>query len=298
MSVSTCNSYTDEEGRELLVHGNHLFPIASYADNITEESVPWHWHDELEAGIIISGTVIIATNLGSYELHAGEGFYLGPGVMHSVEPSNIAKEECLLHSIVFNPMIVSGNLESIFHEKYVKPLLENPFYEFLALRAEKDKELLSYINTAWQLNTLEPAGFEIEVRYTLSCMLNALGHITHTECKESDRNFRGAVRIKSMVSYIQHHFHEDINLKDIASSANISESEVLREFNTFIGITPIKYLIQYRIQIAATLLTTTNIKIAEICNKCGFTDVSYFTKVFRKLKGMPPAKYRKANGMN
>ena len=265
MSLSKCNSYTDEEGRELLVHGNHLFPIASYDDNT-----------------------------GKHELHAGEGFYFGPGVMHSVDPSPTATEECRLHSIVFNPMIVSGNSESIFHLKYVQPILEDPFYEFLLLRDDEGKEIMSYIENAWKLHTLEPAGFELDVRYQLSCLLRVLGQISHSNDTNSERNIRGKVRMKAMVSYLHLHYHENITLGDIAASANISESEVLREFNTYMGITPIKYLIQYRIQMATMLLTTTDTKIAEICNQCGFTDISYFTKVFRELKGMPPAKYRKS----
>lgn len=60
MPISLCSSITNEHGRELTEHGSALFPIASYDDDILTNPVPWHWHDELEAGIIIEGTAIVA----------------------------------------------------------------------------------------------------------------------------------------------------------------------------------------------------------------------------------------------
>lgn len=59
-----------------------------------------------------------------------------------------------------------------------------------------------------------------------------------------------------------------------------------------LGITPIQYVKQYRIEKAAELLLSTSMKIGEIGADCGFSDTSYFTKTFREIKHCTPREYR------
>ena len=73
----------------------------------------------------------------------------------------------------------------------------------------------------------------------------------------------------------------------------VSESECLRCFHHMIGIPPIQYVKQLRIQKAADLLLTTNKKVGAIGAECGFPDTSYFTKTFRETMGCTHGKYRK-----
>ena len=53
MALTACNIRTSPQGRELKLHGTALFPVACYYDDLTTESLPWHWHDELEALIVV-----------------------------------------------------------------------------------------------------------------------------------------------------------------------------------------------------------------------------------------------------
>ena len=96
-----------------------------------------------------------------------------------------------------------------------------------------------------------------------------------------------------MLQYIQDHCEEEITVSGIAKSAAVSTSECLRCFHSTIGATPIQYVLQYRIQMAAGLLTETDRKIADIGMQCGFQDLSYFARMFRRLKGYTPSEYRK-----
>ena len=73
----------------------------------------------------------------------------------------------------------------------------------------------------------------------------------------------------------------------------ISVSEALRCFHNTIGLTPIQYLKNYRIQQAAAQLQNTDRKISEIGNACGFQEMSYFAKAFREIMGVTPSRYRK-----
>ena len=66
MALSTCDTITDPHGRELLEHGTAAFPVACYCDSPTNDEVPWHWHDELEAIVITKGTTVVATGGGTF----------------------------------------------------------------------------------------------------------------------------------------------------------------------------------------------------------------------------------------
>ena len=58
-----------------------------------------------------------------------------------------------------------------------------------------------------------------------------------------------------------------------------------------VGKSPIDYLTNYRVSEACSLLKNTNLSIAEIAVSVGFFDQFYFSRVFKKVKGMPPSKY-------
>ena len=98
-----------------------------------------------------------------------------------------------------------------------------------------------------------------------------------------------------MLRFIHANHSSELNTKRIADSVMISESECLRCFHTTINTTPIQYLKQYRIQQAAHLLVFSADKISDIAARCGFQDMSYFTKTFKQLKGCVPSEYRSLN---
>ena len=87
---------------------------------------------------------------------------------------------------------------------------------------------------------------------------------------------------------------KDISLEEIACYANISKSTVLNLFNRFLHITPINYLIGYRLKKAALLIKNTEKKINTISYETGFHNVDYFCRAFKKSYKMTPTEYRKS----
>lgn len=99
--------------------------------------------------------------------------------------------------------------------------------------------------------------------------------------------------MKQMLSFIQQSFGETITVRQIAQSASISESECMRCFRQTIGTTPGAYLKNYRLQYAAELLKNTDISVASAASRCGFQEMSYFSRAFRNVYGCTPSGYRK-----
>ena len=61
------------EGQELIVHGTPMFPIAFYHDDLELMTVPWHWHEEMEAVYIESGETVIFAGVEKYQMRKGPG---------------------------------------------------------------------------------------------------------------------------------------------------------------------------------------------------------------------------------
>lgn len=294
MALSLCNTTTDEQGRELLEHGTALFPVACYHDDLQYESVPWHWHDELEAAVVTEGNIIVAIDSEKHLLKQGDGFFINAGALHAVW--NVDSSACRLHSIVFHPRLVGGSMDSIFWQNYIQPLLSNPTLKMLCFHPESDwsEASLCSIENAWQNCVQEPAGYEFQVRSALSQLIFLLSQRSPALQKyPSEKELRDGRRIKKMLQFIHEHYFENLDTEAIAKSIMVSPSECLRCFHNTIGITPIQYVKQYRIQKAALLLHTTTLKISDIGAQCGFQEMSYFAKAFREIQGCTPSEYRK-----
>ena len=88
--------------------------------------------------------------------------------------------------------------------------------------------------------------------------------------------------------------YNNIYVGDIASSAGVSVSECLRCFRDVMDATPIHFLRSLRLERASELLAQgSGSSVTEVAGQVGFTDMSYFTREFRKQFGKTPREYRK-----
>ena len=93
--------------------------------------------------------------------------------------------------------------------------------------------------------------------------------------------------------YIHHHYSRPLTLPQLARLARVSPNYLSRKFKQRFGMTPINYQQKLRIQTAANLLRATTHEIKEIAEVTGFSDVYFFSKIFKKTQGIPPGAYRK-----
>ena len=292
MAIFSGRVRVDETGRDVASFGTAAFPVASYHDDLSQYDIAWHWHQEMEAVVLTHGSVVFAAGNRKYTLQEGEGFFINSGALHGAW--SVDTTGCQFHSLVFHPRLVGGDENSVFYQNYVRPLMENPNLEGVVLspRISWQADAIAAIENAWQACAQEPVGYEFQVRTNLSQLLCQLQSAFPASGAPNKKQLRAAERIKNMLRYIHENFAQDLNTSAIAKSTGISDSECLRCFHTIIGTTPIQYLRQYRIQRSSQLLTETELPVSEIAARCGFQDVSYFTKTFRELRGCAPSEYR------
>ena len=291
--ILPCGVQTNIQGKELREHGTHLFPVAFYLDLLPRDEIPWHWHNELEMGLIVEGSAIVEAGSASRRLHAGEGFFINSNILHTVIQS--ADDSCEIHSVVCHPRAISGSTDNIIWQKYLKPMIENqacPSF-FLAPDVIWQSQVLDCLSSLWQAAEQEPYGYEIGIRNELSTMVTLLSQYQPVVSKKSfGKEQRDNARIKEMLTFIQANYGRELTIEDIASACSISASECIRCFRATISTTPIAYLKSYRLQQAALKLQLSTDKISAIAESCGFQEMSYFAKSFKEVYGCTPSEYR------
>ncbi len=93
--------------------------------------------------------------------------------------------------------------------------------------------------------------------------------------------------------YIEENFRQELTLNDLANHVYVSTYYLAHIFKEEVGIPPIQYMIQCRVEEAKRLLSHSDLSVREIASIVGYENANYFNLLFKKITGAPPGKYRK-----
>ena len=105
-------------------------------------------------------------------------------------------------------------------------------------------------------------------------------------------NSQIAEDIDNAMLYFAEHYNENICIEDYAKEHHMSTSWFIRNFKEFTGSTPMQYILAKRIYNAEILLLNDSYNITEIANIIGYDNPLYFSRIFKKVKGISPSEYR------
>lgn len=112
--------------------------------------------------------------------------------------------------------------------------------------------------------------------------------------KHSFENIPAASGVVSRaVEYINSNIERNITIDEICAEVHMSKYYFCRQFKKSTNTTIMKYILKTRIVMAKNMLLNENLTITEISNRCGFSSVSYFSRIFKEETGLSPLNYKK-----
>lgn len=264
--------------------GKFDFPIELYYVDSSSPSyqMPLHWHLEYELILVLSGSFHLTLDGKQYTLNAGDSAWISDGALHGGEPEN-----CIYECIVFD-------LAKLIRET---PLCTDLAKKFMMNsntctgKLEKNTPTAKLADKIFEAMEKEQNGYEW---ITIGLLWQLMGTmLTNTAIENSTQSRQQITKMKNVLAYIRDNYGTQITLEELAEIAEMSPRYFCRAFSAITGKTPIAYLNFYRIEHAGELIRLTDNSITEIALTCGFNDMSYFSKQFKRYKNVTPLKYRK-----
>ena len=133
---------------------------------------------------------------------------------------------------------------------------------------------------------------EVLLAYTKEELQRTLYQVGKLVCDKCKKEGISNYTINRTLEYVETHFKEGITLEKTAEVLNITPEYLSTLFKREMGMNFSVFLKEFRMKQAKRLLKSTNLKIYEIAQECGYSNSNYFTKVFKEVTGISPAEYR------
>lgn len=98
--------------------------------------------------------------------------------------------------------------------------------------------------------------------------------------------------IDHAAAYFNEHYNEPLQIEQYAKEHHVSTSWFIRSFKQYTGLTPMQYILQRRIYNAEALFQNGQYNITEVARIVGYDNPLYFSRIFKKIKGLSPSEYR------
>lgn len=295
LKIQSMNVHPDTK-EELLPDFHEEFPYIMTTpifSSIEKNLFRWHWHNALELFYIKEGSLKYNTPSGTFLFTEGCGGLVNSNILHTSQTIS-DPEHTIQYLHLFDPSLLAGQTGNLIDQKYISLFTMHSDHDILIFDSKNpsDQLVLKKIRESFSLSP-DMFGFELKIRNLLSDIwLDLLEKFRN--CKQpSSTSTKRDDRIKQMFSFIFQHFSEPISIKEIAQSGFCSERECYRLFKQCLHMTPNEYLNNYRLQKACDKLQKSHDSITDIGHSCGFTNSSYFGRIFKEHLGCTPSTYRK-----
>ncbi|OBW93363.1 helix-turn-helix domain-containing protein [Gallibacterium salpingitidis] len=290
----------DENFKETIAYNDNAIPVStcvSYFDEYFQRQWNYHWHEELEFAILLSGcveyTIYDETQKTTpITLLPGDGIFINSGRLHSAKALTT---ETIVADFILPITFFDAKPFQIFSKKLLSLVIESDTsFLFFEHQKQEDKIILSSIQELCEITEQENC-FElhcIEMVCRIWRLITDKVLTSSTVQITSSHKKLQLQRLKKMLSYIHSHYNHSFTIQDMLKYTGISRSECFRCFQNILNKTPIQYIREYRLSMAMMLLANTTRTLSDISFSCGFQTPSYFGKEFRKQYGSTPKTYR------
>ncbi|HKM35427.1 MAG TPA: helix-turn-helix domain-containing protein [Lachnospiraceae bacterium] len=256
------------------------------------EALYLHMHSEFEFLYVISGRLDMDIGSEHVSLFENEAVFVPSNVMHK----GISDDACEYKAIVFADRFLINTDEIDKEKEYIPFSLYDSSAGVVKIGREArwKEEILSHLEAIYEL---EEAGCSVTIKKELFIkghllLIWQLLHQYHFGNIEVKTGSETVENLKKAILFVEHKFMDQITLDELAKQANMSSSHFCRQFKDYTNLTPIEYVNKYRIMKCCTFLKESQKDVKTICFECGYNNVSFFNREFKKVMGCTPGEYR------
>lgn len=246
---------------------------------------------------VTEGTASVTIDGDSHPITPGH-LYIIPAFVSHYENCNSVFRHYYLHIADTSQHIV--NLFDQYELPFELPVLESDKFIFQRLMSLCPKMGLlrptpdtyetssCFLQYSQRFSAL-PLGLKMEIKGLMMLLLSRFFMEGHVGTNVSDERI---VRIQRIIERDLQHVP---SIDALSSSVSLCKDRFIRLFHKETGLTPTNYIVRKKILRAQILISTKNIPIKQISSELGFSNVSYFGRVFNKVTGISPMEFRRQN---
>lgn len=248
-----------------------------------EAAIPrvMHQHDErFEALFIARGSGIYAIDGRVYAVQQGDILLFNAGVIHDECPH--ISEDLLIYGCGAHGIALTG----------LKP---DQLTDRAQVAVMPSGEYYASVLQLYEMLWFHQHHKGIHYREIANSLLNALllQYLAIWQGGHCGMNPAEATLGQRIKDFIDEHYREDIELETITRALNVNRFYLAHVFKAFSGYSPKQYLIRRRIGEAQSLLLSTDYGVTHVASLVGYDNVNNFHRIFSRLVGMSPVKYKK-----
>ncbi len=268
-------------------HGTYDFPLEYYYVNNEHPRyiMNAHLHEEFEIIRILKGRFDLYVNNIVYTLSEGDFFLIECGNLHRGVP-----KDCVYECIVFNlNMLFKGRNDTI--SKYISPLISNDVR--INQLIHNDSTFKETIATLFLKAGNKQPFYEFEIYSILFSLFGQLYKKNNVISFPKSQHNHQTLILSEILDWINKHYAENISLERVAEHAGLSKKYLCRIFKKYTDKTIIGYINELKVENACYQIISMNKSITQAALDCGFNDISYFSKTFKKYMGITPLEFKK-----
>lgn len=252
-----------------------------------------HWHEELQLTLVTEGSLRLQVNGETYTLEEGQAIFINRNILHITTELT---EDGRYVSFNFPDKMLGFFAGSRMEQNDVLPFTGSYAFPAAVFRGgvKWQEEILTGLRNIREYFSgvkRKRAEYQIAMEIT-QIWYRMITHMEEDLAPPSKGTVRKQERTRCMLTFIHENYMNEVYLKDIAASANVSQGECSRCFQEVVQKSPGQYLIDYRLSRAMEWLNGTEWSITEIALNAGFNDSSHFIQSFKKKMKMTPVEYR------
>lgn len=291
---------TPSKQLQTLIENRRVFNLNNCELNIYENyqeafGVPLTFKDLVITSMVTGRKVMHLSHLPDFEYLPGETVILPANqsmVIDFPESNHSNPTQCI--ALTVNSEYVQNTMQYL-NDSYNKGGDDDHVWDidFSQYHFSNDTEIAETINKIIRNCSSGDKAKNIYADLSLKELLIRLVQSQYLKRVEMDMNGkRNSSRQHFLLDYIHSHLTEKLGVDTLSRKAYMSRNEFFKWFRHQFGISPLEYINRERIKLAKQLLSGENKTVTETAYQCGFTDVNYFVRVFKKSEGITPGTFK------